>query len=140
MGFKPLVLGFKVAPFHKGTSNSTKTPQKFRKNPPFSSQFLLIEITPGIFAPPKSPPNPNLVVWERGTLLFLFFFVPNFCLDPPKKPQQEERPIRQILYLGELLETCHFQSFWVSEFPPKMGREGGRGPQKPGETKRGSPE
>ncbi|KAM9590861.1 eukaryotic translation initiation factor 3 subunit K-like isoform 1-T1 [Morphnus guianensis] len=25
---------------------------------------------------------------------------------------QEERPIRQILYLGELLETCHFQSFW----------------------------
>lgn len=28
--------------------------------------------------------------------------------------QQEERPIRQILYLGELLETCHFQSFWVS--------------------------
>lgn len=28
--------------------------------------------------------------------------------------QQEERPIRQILYLGELLETCHFQAFWVS--------------------------
>nr|XP_019959509.1 PREDICTED: eukaryotic translation initiation factor 3 subunit K-like isoform X1 [Paralichthys olivaceus] len=27
--------------------------------------------------------------------------------------QQEERPIRQILYLGNLLETCHFQSFWV---------------------------
>ncbi|NXE57952.1 EIF3K factor, partial [Casuarius casuarius] len=26
--------------------------------------------------------------------------------------RQEERPIRQILYLGELLETCHFQSFW----------------------------
>uniref|UniRef100_A0A673ZN89 Eukaryotic translation initiation factor 3, subunit K n=1 Tax=Salmo trutta TaxID=8032 RepID=A0A673ZN89_SALTR len=26
---------------------------------------------------------------------------------------QEERPIRQILYLGNLLETCHFQSFWV---------------------------
>uniref|UniRef100_A0A3B5LSQ6 Eukaryotic translation initiation factor 3 subunit K n=1 Tax=Xiphophorus couchianus TaxID=32473 RepID=A0A3B5LSQ6_9TELE len=25
---------------------------------------------------------------------------------------QEERPIRQILYLGNLLETCHFQSFW----------------------------
>ncbi|RXM34712.1 Eukaryotic translation initiation factor 3 subunit K [Acipenser ruthenus] len=24
----------------------------------------------------------------------------------------EERPIRQILYLGNLLETCHFQSFW----------------------------
>ncbi|NXA57437.1 EIF3K factor, partial [Nothocercus julius] len=23
-----------------------------------------------------------------------------------------ETPIRQILYLGELLETCHFQSFW----------------------------
>ncbi|XP_035768150.1 eukaryotic translation initiation factor 3 subunit K [Neolamprologus brichardi] len=28
--------------------------------------------------------------------------------------QQEERPIRQILYLGNLLETCHFQSFWTS--------------------------
>ncbi|NXR75341.1 EIF3K factor, partial [Pycnonotus jocosus] len=40
-----------------------------------------------------------------------FFFGPNFCLDLPKT-QQEERPIRQILYLGELLETCHFQSFW----------------------------
>ncbi|KAB0365589.1 hypothetical protein FD754_009745 [Muntiacus muntjak] len=26
---------------------------------------------------------------------------------------QEERPIRQILYLGDLLETCHFQAFWV---------------------------
>uniref|UniRef100_A0A5F9C0Q3 Eukaryotic translation initiation factor 3 subunit K n=1 Tax=Oryctolagus cuniculus TaxID=9986 RepID=A0A5F9C0Q3_RABIT len=25
---------------------------------------------------------------------------------------QEERPIRQILYLGDLLETCHFQAFW----------------------------
>ncbi|XP_018088846.1 eukaryotic translation initiation factor 3 subunit K-like [Xenopus laevis] len=25
---------------------------------------------------------------------------------------QEDRPIRQILYLGDLLETCHFQSFW----------------------------
>uniref|UniRef100_R4GCW5 Eukaryotic translation initiation factor 3 subunit K n=2 Tax=Anolis carolinensis TaxID=28377 RepID=R4GCW5_ANOCA len=25
---------------------------------------------------------------------------------------QEEKPIRQILYLGELLETCHFQAFW----------------------------
>lgn len=32
--------------------------------------------------------------------------------------QQEERPIRQILYLGELLETCHFQSFWVSPRSP----------------------
>ncbi|NXV96957.1 EIF3K factor, partial [Calonectris borealis] len=30
----------------------------------------------------------------------------------PVGPLQEERPIRQILYLGELLETCHFQSFW----------------------------
>ncbi|XP_077174625.1 eukaryotic translation initiation factor 3 subunit K isoform X1 [Paroedura picta] len=28
------------------------------------------------------------------------------------KGEQEERPIRQILYLGELLETCHFQAFW----------------------------
>uniref|UniRef100_A0A673BLT9 CSN8/PSMD8/EIF3K domain-containing protein n=1 Tax=Sphaeramia orbicularis TaxID=375764 RepID=A0A673BLT9_9TELE len=28
---------------------------------------------------------------------------------------QEERPIRQILYLGNLLETCHFQSFWVRD-------------------------
>ncbi|XP_030632391.1 eukaryotic translation initiation factor 3 subunit K isoform X3 [Chanos chanos] len=27
---------------------------------------------------------------------------------------QEERPIRQILYLGNLLETCHFQAFWAS--------------------------
>uniref|UniRef100_A0A3B3S2J7 Eukaryotic translation initiation factor 3 subunit K n=1 Tax=Paramormyrops kingsleyae TaxID=1676925 RepID=A0A3B3S2J7_9TELE len=27
---------------------------------------------------------------------------------------QEERPIRQILYLGNLLETCHFQAFWSS--------------------------
>ncbi|XP_021556798.1 eukaryotic translation initiation factor 3 subunit K isoform X1 [Neomonachus schauinslandi] len=27
---------------------------------------------------------------------------------------QEERPIRQILYLGDLLETCHFQAFWSS--------------------------
>ncbi|KAK2100750.1 Eukaryotic translation initiation factor 3 subunit K [Saguinus oedipus] len=26
--------------------------------------------------------------------------------------RQEERPIRQILYLGDLLETCHFQTFW----------------------------
>ncbi|NXP61244.1 EIF3K factor, partial [Chloropsis cyanopogon] len=39
------------------------------------------------------------------------FFPPKFSLDLPKT-QQEERPIRQILYLGELLETCHFQSFW----------------------------
>ncbi|NWV72252.1 EIF3K factor, partial [Malurus elegans] len=38
-------------------------------------------------------------------------FFPKFSLDGPKM-QQEERPIRQILYLGELLETCHFQSFW----------------------------
>nr|XP_031363420.1 eukaryotic translation initiation factor 3 subunit K [Lonchura striata domestica] len=38
-------------------------------------------------------------------------FLPKFPLDLPKT-QQEERPIRQILYLGELLETCHFQSFW----------------------------
>ncbi|NXS37738.1 EIF3K factor, partial [Pomatostomus ruficeps] len=38
-------------------------------------------------------------------------FCPQFSLDVPA-PQQEERPIRQILYLGELLETCHFQSFW----------------------------
>ncbi|NXS77776.1 EIF3K factor, partial [Erpornis zantholeuca] len=39
------------------------------------------------------------------------FFSPKFALNVPKT-QQEERPIRQILYLGELLETCHFQSFW----------------------------
>ncbi|XP_044527093.1 eukaryotic translation initiation factor 3 subunit K isoform X2 [Gracilinanus agilis] len=25
---------------------------------------------------------------------------------------QETQPIRQILYLGDLLETCHFQAFW----------------------------
>ncbi|MBN3285686.1 EIF3K factor, partial [Polyodon spathula] len=30
----------------------------------------------------------------------------------------EERPIRQILYLGNLLETCHFQSFWVRQLEP----------------------
>ncbi|NXB44343.1 EIF3K factor, partial [Leucopsar rothschildi] len=41
----------------------------------------------------------------------LSLFYPKFSLDLPKT-QQEERPIRQILYLGELLETCHFQSFW----------------------------
>ncbi|NXD60243.1 EIF3K factor, partial [Corvus moneduloides] len=45
----------------------------------------------------------------RGHLRSPFF--PEFSLDLPKM-QQEERPIRQILYLGELLETCHFQSFW----------------------------
>uniref|UniRef100_A0A8C0GMK4 Eukaryotic translation initiation factor 3 subunit K n=1 Tax=Chelonoidis abingdonii TaxID=106734 RepID=A0A8C0GMK4_CHEAB len=33
---------------------------------------------------------------------------------------QEERPIRQILYLGELLETCHFQAFWVSVPSPEI--------------------
>ncbi|XP_077467557.1 eukaryotic translation initiation factor 3 subunit K isoform X2 [Stigmatopora argus] len=26
---------------------------------------------------------------------------------------QEEQPIKQILYLGNLLETCQFQSFWA---------------------------
>ncbi|XP_014166937.1 eukaryotic translation initiation factor 3 subunit K [Geospiza fortis] len=35
---------------------------------------------------------------------------------------QEERPIRQILYLGELLETCHFQSFWGVSKPPQTPR------------------
>ncbi|NXW71436.1 EIF3K factor, partial [Hirundo rustica] len=59
-------------------------------------------------SPPKSPPNLALGTWERGGDTF---FRPKFSLDPPKT-QQEERPIRQILYLGELLETCHFQSFW----------------------------
>ncbi|OWK51046.1 Eukaryotic translation initiation factor 3 subunit K [Lonchura striata] len=34
---------------------------------------------------------------------------------------QEERPIRQILYLGELLETCHFQSFWLRVWMSKYG-------------------
>ena len=34
-------------------------------------------------------------------------------------PQQEERPIRQILYLGDLLETCHFQAFWVTCLGPR---------------------
>ncbi|NWI47668.1 EIF3K factor, partial [Picathartes gymnocephalus] len=66
----------------------------------------------------KIPPKPGL--WdlgegdfsgsaEGGTSAPPFF--PKFSLDLPKM-QQEERPIRQILYLGELLETCHFQSFW----------------------------
>lgn len=32
---------------------------------------------------------------------------------------QEERPIRQILYLGDLLETCHFQAFWVTSLGPQ---------------------
>ncbi|NXR17063.1 EIF3K factor, partial [Cinclus mexicanus] len=49
-------------------------------------------------------------VQQRGHLHSPFFFA-EFSLDLPKT-QQEERPIRQILYLGELLETCHFQSFW----------------------------
>uniref|UniRef100_A0A8C3QZA3 Eukaryotic translation initiation factor 3 subunit K n=1 Tax=Cyanoderma ruficeps TaxID=181631 RepID=A0A8C3QZA3_9PASS len=49
---------------------------------------------------------------------------------------QEERPIRQILYLGELLETCHFQSFWVSV--PPHPKSGGRGPQNPGTKKGGA--
>ena len=35
------------------------------------------------------------------------------CVSLTTVSQQEERPIRQILYLGNLLETCHFQSFWV---------------------------
>ncbi|NWV78912.1 EIF3K factor, partial [Dasyornis broadbenti] len=49
----------------------------------------------------------------RGTPWYFCspFFFPEFSLDL-LKTQQEERPIRQILYLGELLETCHFQSFW----------------------------
>ncbi|NWS07239.1 EIF3K factor, partial [Motacilla alba] len=49
------------------------------------------------------------VSWARATCAPPFY--PKFSLDLPET-QQEERPIRQILYLGELLETCHFQSFW----------------------------
>ncbi|NXK70709.1 EIF3K factor, partial [Sylvietta virens] len=49
-------------------------------------------------------------VRPRG-LLCSPFLCARFSLDAPHA-QQEERPIRQILYLGELLETCHFQSFW----------------------------
>lgn len=37
--------------------------------------------------------------------------------------QQEERPIRQILFLGNLLETCHFQSFWVWDAHVHVGCE-----------------
>ncbi|EAW56804.1 eukaryotic translation initiation factor 3, subunit 12, isoform CRA_b [Homo sapiens] len=33
---------------------------------------------------------------------------------------QEERPIRQILYLGDLLETCHFQAFWSLPLSPSL--------------------
>ncbi|NWV18920.1 EIF3K factor, partial [Origma solitaria] len=43
--------------------------------------------------------------------VFPLSFFPEFSLDRPKM-QQEERPIRQILYLGGLREPCHFQSFW----------------------------
>ncbi|NWS87107.1 EIF3K factor, partial [Toxostoma redivivum] len=66
----------------------------------------------------KIPPKPGF--WGPGRRRFLGLsggststlpFFPEFSLDLPKI-QQEERPIRQILYLGELLETCHFQSFW----------------------------
>ncbi|NXB16344.1 EIF3K factor, partial [Rhagologus leucostigma] len=46
-------------------------------------------------------------VWGTSTPPFF----PEFPLALPGM-QQEERPIRQILYLGELLEPCHFQSFW----------------------------
>ncbi|NWT33208.1 EIF3K factor, partial [Cardinalis cardinalis] len=61
--------------------------------------------------------HPKMGFWGPGGGRFLGFgpkpphFYPKLCLDLPKT-QQEERPIRQILYLGELLETCHFQSFW----------------------------
>ncbi|XP_027797194.2 eukaryotic translation initiation factor 3 subunit K isoform X1 [Marmota flaviventris] len=36
----------------------------------------------------------------------------HWLVSAPGLGQQEERPIRQILYLGDLLETCHFQAFW----------------------------
>nr|XP_040134855.1 eukaryotic translation initiation factor 3 subunit K isoform X2 [Ictidomys tridecemlineatus] len=36
----------------------------------------------------------------------------SWLVSDPGLGQQEERPIRQILYLGDLLETCHFQAFW----------------------------
>ncbi|NXN94607.1 EIF3K factor, partial [Rhinopomastus cyanomelas] len=59
----------------------------------------------GLFAPPSASPA--------------LFFHPVCCLlseinqeTQTKGWHGEERPIRQILYLGELLETCHFQSFW----------------------------
>lgn len=47
-----------------------------------------------------------------------------------RSSQQEERPIRQILYLGELLETCHFQAFWVSVVLPFWCPEPGEPPQR----------
>ncbi|NXN69975.1 EIF3K factor, partial [Himantopus himantopus] len=58
---------------------------------------------------PCWPRDPNL-----GTFFIFGGWAPSspVFLDRPPRPQQEERPIRQILYLGELLETCHFQSFW----------------------------
>lgn len=80
-----------------------------------------------MFLPQNSPPKPGFGDVGEGTSLFPWFFCPKFFLDLPKT-QQEERPIRQILYLGELLETCHFQSFWVSS-RPKIGREGSPKPE-----------
>ncbi|NXL78659.1 EIF3K factor, partial [Leptocoma aspasia] len=57
------------------------------------------------------PGGGRFLGFSRGGTSAPPFFFPKFSLDLPKM-QQEERPIRQILYLGELLETCHFQSFW----------------------------
>ncbi|NWY34591.1 EIF3K factor, partial [Pheucticus melanocephalus] len=66
-------------------------------------------------SPLKIPPKSRFGAPGGGRFLGFSPKTPRFCpklsLDVPKT-QQEERPIRQILYLGELLETCHFQSFW----------------------------
>lgn len=113
------------------TPNSIRTPQNsigtpfFLPVPPQRDQIWR-------FFPSNPPKTWILGTWEREIFGVQWRghlhspFSPKFSLDLPKM-QQEERPIRQILYLGELLETCHFQSFWVS--PPKSG---GRGPQNPG--------
>lgn len=53
-------------------------------------------------------PGDGSAAASRGSGLFSLNAFPS---------QQEERPIRQILYLGDLLETCHFQAFWVTWLP-----------------------
>lgn len=55
--------------------------------------------------------------WSNGVDVTVYYVASCllcvWCLSLTTVKQQEERPIRQILYLGNLLETCHFQSFWV---------------------------
>uniref|UniRef100_A0A674GG56 Eukaryotic translation initiation factor 3 subunit K n=1 Tax=Taeniopygia guttata TaxID=59729 RepID=A0A674GG56_TAEGU len=101
--------------FHKDPPDLHRDPPPFLCPTPPSSNPREIK---SVVSPPKSWPKPGF--WELGEGGFWGSveggtctpsFLPKFPLDLPKT-QQEERPIRQILYLGELLETCHFQSFW----------------------------